>query len=50
MLFNLICPSDGLFENIKPRHTLDYSKGRVYNEDLYEFSEEDILAMCPDSV
>ncbi|KAK3887519.1 hypothetical protein Pcinc_008374 [Petrolisthes cinctipes] len=50
MLLNLPCPSDSMFESIKPHRTFNYSKGRIYNEDLYEFSEEYILAMCPDSV
>ncbi|KAK3886980.1 hypothetical protein Pcinc_008862 [Petrolisthes cinctipes] len=49
MLLNLPCPSDSMFESIKPHRTFNYSKRRIYNEDLYEFSEEDILAMCPDS-
>ncbi|KAK3878737.1 hypothetical protein Pcinc_016647 [Petrolisthes cinctipes] len=50
MLLNLHCPSDSMFESIIPHRTFNYSKGRIYNEDLYEFSEEDILAMCQDSV
>ncbi|KAK3893021.1 hypothetical protein Pcinc_003200 [Petrolisthes cinctipes] len=50
MLLSLPCPFDSMFESIKPHRTFNYSKGRIYNEDLYEFSEEDILAMCPDSV
>ncbi|KAK4327023.1 hypothetical protein Pmani_002473 [Petrolisthes manimaculis] len=50
MLLNLPCPTDSMFESIKPHRTFNYSKGRIYNEDLYEFSEEDILAMCPDNV
>ncbi|KAK3878417.1 hypothetical protein Pcinc_017001 [Petrolisthes cinctipes] len=50
MLLNLPCPSDTMFESIKPHRTFNYSKGRICNENLYEFSEEDILAMCPDSV
>ncbi|KAK4305942.1 hypothetical protein Pmani_022216 [Petrolisthes manimaculis] len=50
MLLNLPCPTDSMFESIKPQRTFNYSKGRIYNEDLYEFSEEDILAMCPDNI
>ena len=30
--------------------TFNYGKGSVYSQDLYEFSEEEILAMCPSSV
>ena len=50
MLDHLPCPSDSMFENVKAHHSFNYSKGCVYNHDLYEFSEEDILQMCPSSV
>ena len=50
MLQHLPCPADGMFETIKVHHTFNYSKGCVYNHDLYEFSEEEILRMCPSSV
>ncbi|MPC79449.1 hypothetical protein E2C01_073977 [Portunus trituberculatus] len=38
-----------MFETIKAHHTFNYSKGCVYNQDLYEFPDEEILAMCPSS-
>ena len=50
MLAHLPCPPDGIFESIKPHRTFNYTKGCVYNQDLYEFSEEEILGMCPDTV
>ena len=50
MLSYLSCPPDGIFESIKPHRTFNYTKGCVYNQDLYEFSEEEILGMCPDTV
>ncbi|MPC58329.1 hypothetical protein E2C01_052327 [Portunus trituberculatus] len=39
-----------MFETVKAHPTFNYSKGCVYSQDLYEFSEEEILAMCPSSV
>lgn len=50
MLIHYPCPSDGKFESIKPHLTFNYCKGRAYNQDLYAFSEEDILSVCPDYV
>lgn len=50
MLQHLPCPADSMFESIKPHHTFNYRKGCVYNHDLYEFSEEEIIGMCPTSV
>lgn len=50
MLENLPCPADGMFESIKAHNTFNYKKGVVYNHDLYEFSEEEVLKMCPSSV
>ncbi|MPC50477.1 hypothetical protein E2C01_044306 [Portunus trituberculatus] len=50
MLQHLPCPNDSIFETVKAHPTFNYSKGCVYTQDFYEFSEEDILAMCPTSV
>ncbi|MPC57727.1 hypothetical protein E2C01_051713 [Portunus trituberculatus] len=50
MLQHLPCPSDSMFETVKAHETFNYSKGGVYSQDLYEFPEEEILAMCPSSV
>ena len=50
MLQHFTCAADSLFETVKPHPTFNYCKGCVYNHDLYEFSEEDILSMCPGSV
>ena len=50
MLLNLPCSPSSIFEAIKPHRSFNTSKGCLYNRDLYEFSEADILAMCPDSV
>ncbi|MPC84027.1 hypothetical protein E2C01_078751 [Portunus trituberculatus] len=50
MLQHLPCPSDSMFETIKAHPTFNYSNGCVYCQDLYDFPEEEILAMCPNSV
>ena len=50
MLLHFKCPEDSIFEAIKPHRTFNFSKGTIYNYDLYEFSEEDILSMCPKEV
>ena len=50
MLQHLPCPAEGMFDNIKPHPTFNYRKGCVYNHDLYEFTEEEILHMCPNNV
>ncbi|MPC57942.1 hypothetical protein E2C01_051934 [Portunus trituberculatus] len=49
MLQHLPNPTDSMFDTVKAHPTFNYSKG-VYSQDLYEFSEEEILAMCPSSV
>jgi len=50
MLQHLPCPADSMFETVKAHHNFNYCKGCIYNHDLYEFSEEEILDMCPSSV
>ena len=50
MLLNASCSDDCMFEAIKPHRTFNVSKGSVFNRDLAEFSEEEILDMCPDTV
>ena len=50
MLLHRPCPADGLFESIKPHRTFNSSKGIVYNRDLFEFPEDEILSMCPETV
>ncbi|MPC63820.1 hypothetical protein E2C01_057926 [Portunus trituberculatus] len=39
-----------MFETVKAHPTFNYSKGCVYSQDLYEYPEEEILAMCPSSL
>ena len=50
MLMHLPCPQEGPFESISPHKTFNNSRGCLYNTDLYEFEEEEILEMCPPSV
>ncbi|MPC86103.1 hypothetical protein E2C01_080919 [Portunus trituberculatus] len=50
MLQHLPFPNDTMFETIKAHLTFNYSKCCVYSQDLYEFPEEEILVMCPNSV
>lgn len=50
MLFHFQCSVDGIFEAIKPHRTFNFSKGTIFNYDLYELSEKDILSMCPTEV
>lgn len=50
MLLHLPCPPDGMFDSIKPHRTFNYCKGHAYNPDLFAFSDEDVLGICPDNV
>lgn len=50
MLQHLPCPADSMFESVKAHHSFNFRKGCVYNHDLYEFPEEEIIAMCPNRV
>ena len=36
--------------SIKPHLNFSYGRGVIFNKDLYDFSEEEILDMCPDKV
>ena len=42
--------SDDMLKGIKPHYNFSYVKGVMFNEDLYDFSEEEILEMCPGNV
>ena len=47
MLLNLRLESDGLIKEIKPHFNFSYAKGVIFNEDIHELDEEEILDMCP---
>ena len=48
----LLCnmKKDDIVKNIKPQIQFSYGRGVVFDKDLYEFSEEEILEMCPYSI
>ena len=50
MLLNMPCLGDSMFESVKAHKTFNTSKGCVFNRDLHEFSEEEILNMSPPHV
>ena len=39
-----------ILKQIKPHYNFSYGKGVVFNEHLYEFSEDEIIQMSPDTV
>ncbi|XP_068221612.1 uncharacterized protein [Palaemon carinicauda] len=50
ILSNLKTVNDDIKLDIKPHLNFSYGRGVVFNRDLYEFIEEEILTMCPLSV
>ena len=50
MLSNLKLESEGLIREIKPHYNFSYARGVIFNEDIYELTEDEILAMCPEGV
>ena len=50
MLSNIRTEESELLVNIKPHLNFSYARGVIFNRDLYEFSEEEILEMCPKQV
>ena len=50
MLLHFRCDPTCLFDSIRPHRTFNFSRGIVYNYDLFEFSEEEIYDMCPPTV
>ena len=50
MLLHFRCPEGGIFDAIKPHRSFNFCKGTIYNYDLFEFSEDEILSMCPELV
>ena len=50
MLLNMKLDTKSLVKGVKPHFTFSYAKGVLFNEDIYELSENEILAMCPDNV
>ena len=50
MLLNLPIRENEMVREVKPHFSFSYGKGVIFDEDLYEFSEAEILDMCPSSV
>ena len=50
MLSNLNLESGSMLKQVKPHYNFSYVKGVIFNEDVYDFSTDEILEMCPDYV
>ena len=50
MLSNLKLEAEGPIREIKPHYNFSYARGVIFNEDLYEMTEDEILALCPEVV
>ena len=50
MISNLKRNSDGKIKEVKPHFDFSYAKGVIFHRDLHEFSQEEILEMCPPNV
>ena len=50
MLLNLKTDEDEIKLGIKPHLNFSYGRGVVFNRDLYDFTEEEILNMCPKEI
>ena len=50
MLQNMKTHGDEMLKEIKPHHNFSYGKGVIFDRDLHEFSEDEILDMCPTNV
>ena len=47
MIFNLKRTTDNKIREVKPHFDFSYAKGVIFHRDLHDFSEEEILDMCP---
>ena len=50
MLLNLRLEQEGIIKEIKPHYNFSYVKGVIFNEDIHELTEDEILEMCPEEV
>ena len=50
MLLNLKLEPEEIIKEVKLHYNFSYAKGVVFNEDIYELDEEEILEMCPEVV
>ena len=47
MLLNIRLEDDGMVKEIKPHFNFSYAKGVIFNEDIHEMTDNEILKMCP---
>ena len=50
MLSNMNVTNDNMIKDIKPHINFSYGRGVVFDKDLYEFDESEILDMSPPSI
>ena len=50
MISNLKIEQEGVLKEIKPHFNFSYAKGIIYNQDMYELPDREILEMCPSNV
>ena len=50
MLTHLRVEPDSIIKEIKPHYNFSYAKGVIFNRDLYDLPEDEILEMCEDKV
>ena len=50
LLTNFSPSSSGNIESLSPHKTFNTKKGVIYSEDLYDFTEDEILERCPPNV
>ena len=50
MLLNMSVTNDAMIKDIKPHLSFSYGRGVIFDRDLYEFDESEILEMSPQSV
>ena len=50
MLLNLRLDPEGLVKEIKPHFNFSYARGVIFNEDLHELADDEILDLCPEMI
>ena len=50
MLLNLRLAPGEIIKAVKPHYDFSYAKGVVFNQDMYDLDEKEILEICPDVV
>ena len=50
MLLNLKLDQNSLIKEVKPHYNFSYARGVIFNDDIYELTDQEILEMCPEKV